>query len=126
MLLRGLIKMSKKDFDRYYKEVKDQYYEMIGTLDELSELASTGMVSPEMVENTKNLIEPIKKNYMTLSYVSFLLNTPKRTRKIDTFVRQNKKLLAESGDRTREDILNENGEAIEKLEKVILNQKENN
>ena len=125
MLLRGLIKMSKKDFDRYYKEVKDQYYEMIGTLEELSELASTGMVSPEMVDNTKNLIEPIKQNYMTLSYVSFLLNTPKRTRKIDTFVKQNKKLLAESGDRTKDNILKENSEAIEKLEKAILNQKEN-
>ena len=117
--------MSKKDFDRYYKEVKDQYYEMIGTLEELSELASTGMVSPEMVDNTKNLIEPIKQNYMTLSYVSFLLNTPKRTRKIDTFVKQNKKLLAESGDRTKDNILKENSEAIEKLEKAILNQKEN-
>lgn len=125
MLSRGLIKMSKKDFDRYYKEVKDQYYEMIGTLEELSELASTGMVSPEMVDNTKNLIEPIKQNYMTLSYVSFLLNTPKRTRKIDTFVKQNKKLLAESGDRTKDNILKENSEAIEKLEKAILNQKEN-
>ena len=62
---------------------------------------------------------------MTLSYVSFLLNTPKRTRKIDTFVKQNKKLLAESGDRTKDSILKENGEAIEKLEKAILNQKEN-
>ena len=123
MLLRGLIKMSKKDFDIYYQSVHDQYYEMLDTLNELSELASTGMVAPELVENTQKLVDPLKQNYMTLSYVAFLLNEPRRTHKIDRYIKQNKKLLVECGNRTERDVIRENDEVIEKLKNDILSKK---
>lgn len=107
--------MSKKDFDKYYNEVQAQYTEMLDTLKELSELANTGMVSPETVENTKKIVEPLKNNFMTLSYVAFLLNEPKRTHKIDRYVKQNKKLLVKSGNRTKDDIIKENNDVINEL-----------
>ena len=84
--------MSKRDFDNYFEDVKKQYLEMVSTLEEMTELADKKMVAPEMLENVKTVIEPIKQNYMTLSYVMFLLNTPKKGKKLEKYKRQNRKL----------------------------------
>lgn len=107
--------MSKRDFDRYFDDVKCQYFEMLDTLKEIEELANNQMVSPDMLDNVKATIEPIKNNYLALSYVMFLLNKPTRGSKADKYKRQNKKLLEQSIGRQEEDIKNENKSCINNL-----------
>ena len=111
--------MSKKDFDRYYLEIKNQYLEMLSNMEEFSKTASDEMISSDIIENMKALVEPIKQNYMTLSYVSFLLDKPKRTHKIDKYVKMNKKKLNTSNGRTQEDVINQNKELLAKMEGEI-------
>lgn len=113
--------MSKKDFDRYYLQVQDQYMEMLGDLEELSSVASESMVSQQIIDNIKTTLEPIKRNYMTLSYVSFLLNKPTRAKKLDKYIKQNKKLLDKSGNRKDVDVIKENKEQLDKIKEEISN-----
>ena len=107
--------MSKRDFDKYYEEIRSQYLEMVSTLEEMTELADKKMVSPEMLENVKTTVEPIKQNYMTLSYVMFLLNTPKKGKKLEKYKRQNRKLFEQSIGRQAQDIENENKKHLDEL-----------
>ena len=111
--------MSKRDFDKYYDEVKKQYLEMISTLEEMTELADKKMIAPEMLDNVKATVEPIKQNYMTLSYVMFLLNTPKKGKKLEKYKRQNRKLFEQSIGRQAQDIEKENKEHIDKLKSAF-------
>ena len=64
--------MSKKHFDEYYKTVCNQYSEMLEALHEVEELTMQQMIGPDRLDNIKRQIEPLKNNYMTLSYVAFL------------------------------------------------------
>lgn len=73
--------MSKKHFDEYYKTVCNQYSEMLEALHEVEELTMQQMIGPDRLDNIKRQIEPLKNNYMTLSYVAFLLNKPNRDKK---------------------------------------------
>ena len=111
--------MSKKDFDKYYEQVQNQYLQMLSYLKEFSAVASTEMVAPEAMENTKKLIEPLKQNYMTLSYIAYLLNTPNRACRIDKFKKQNKKLLEKCGNRTGDDVFEENSNILDEMGKKI-------
>lgn len=85
--------MSKKHVDRYYQEVCQQYIDMNEAIKELEDACNTGLISPDKLDEMKAAIEPLKNNYMTLSYIMFLLNKPNRKKKQKTYVRQNKKLL---------------------------------
>ena len=111
--------MSKRDFDNYFEDVKKQYLEMVSTLEEMTELADKKMVAPEMLENVKTVVEPIKQNYMTLSYVMFLLNTPKKGKKLEKYKRQNRKLFEQSIGRQAVDIEKENKEHLDKLKNAF-------
>lgn len=86
--------MSKKHFDEYYKTVCDQYSEMLEALHEVEELTMHQMIGPDRLDNIKRQIEPLKNNYMTLSYVAFLLNKPNRDKKEKRYVESNKKKLS--------------------------------
>ena len=85
--------MSKKHFDEYYKTVCNQYSEMLEALHEVEELTMQQMIGPDRLDNIKRQIEPLKNNYMTLSYVAFLLNKPNRDKKEKRYVESNKKKL---------------------------------
>ena len=73
--------MSKKHFDEYFNSVVNDYKEMVDTIHELELECSQGLVDPDRVEQMKALVEPIKQNYMTLSWVMFLLNKPNKKKK---------------------------------------------
>ena len=73
--------MSKKHFDEYYLKVCKQYGELLENLKEFEQMAMQEIVSPERVEKYKETLQPIKNNYMTLSYVKFLLDMPEREHK---------------------------------------------
>lgn len=111
--------MSKRDFNAYYESVEKQYKEMMSTLEEVSQLANERMLPPETLDNVKKMVEPIKQNYMTLSYVMFLLNTPTKKDKKEKYKRQNRKLLEKSIGRQQQDIERENKEHIDKLKSAF-------
>jgi len=108
--------MSVKHIKEYYEQVCDQYNEMIQNLKDFEEYAKTNIVSPEQIDNMKKLVEPIKTNYMTLSYIIFLLNTPNKKEKKDKYIKQHKKHLKKIGEiKSKDDILNEGKEILEKM-----------
>lgn len=107
--------MSKKDFDKYYAEVKGQYLEMLNELEDLSIVSNEAMVSPETIDNLKKFIEPLKQNYLTLSYVAFLLDQPRRTHKIEGYKKRNKKQLILSQNHTKDAIIGENNAILKEL-----------
>lgn len=113
--------MSKKDFDEYYKQVTDQYNEMKEVLNEFEEMSLTNLVSPEQIENIKLTMQPIKDNYMALSYVAFLLNKPTRKRKQDTYKRQNNKFLKTLDEnKSKEKVIQQNSSQIQKMKGMIM------
>ena len=73
--------MSVKHIKEYYNSVCNDYHELVETLHELEEEASKNLVPPERVENLNKLVEPMKKNYETWSYVIYLLNQPNKKEK---------------------------------------------
>lgn len=112
--------MSKKHFDEYYNQVCQDYSDMIEAIKDLEDECNQGLVSPDRIENMKTVIEPLKTNYMTLSYVKFLLNKPSRNSKQKTYGKQNKKFL-ESLDKSRspEEVHNENIDVINKVKEEV-------
>ena len=62
------------------------------------------------------MIEPLKNNYMTLSYVKYLLDIPTKRSKKEKYKRQNKKVLANS--KTDIEVRKENNQVIKSLENL--------
>lgn len=109
--------MSKRDFDIYFQKVANNYHEMVLELNDMSKEFEEGVVSPEVYEQMKRTVEPIKRNYETLNYVDYLLNKPVRKQKQATYERQSKKQLKEC--RVEKEILEENKKSLEEL-KILL------
>ena len=109
--------MSKKDFDIYFQKVANNYHEMVLELNDMSKEFEEGVVSPEVYEQMKRTIEPIKRNYETLNYVDYLLNKPVRKQKQATYERQSKKQLKEC--RVEKEVLEENKKSLEELKTLL-------
>lgn len=85
--------MSLKHVNEYYKQICDQYREMIEDIKDVEREAEKGFVEPERVERLKTQVAPIKQNYERWTYMMFLLHQPNRKEKIKKYQRQNAKLL---------------------------------
>lgn len=105
--------MSKKDFDIYYNKIYAQYREMFDAIHEFEEACQNKIISDEQLESYKKTVERIKENYMTLSYIKYLLNIPVKPAKKERYYAQNKKLLNNS--RLGSDILKDNKDGIDLL-----------
>ena len=110
--------MAKKDFDRYFQGVCNQYHELNEELKELEETCAKTVVNPTIIENMKAMIEPLKNNYMTLSYIKFLLDMPNKKTKQKVYKNQAKKLVKESDNRTDKDIFRENKSVLSQVESL--------
>lgn len=86
--------MSKKDVDKYYNTITEQYHEMLQDIKDFEKEASEGIVEPERVERLKEQIAPIKQNWERWTYMMFLLNQPERKSKHKGYQERNKKLLS--------------------------------
>ena len=79
----------------------------------------TEVISPDRIEAYKETLQPIKNNFMTLSYVKFLLDQPERDKKERRYVNSNKKLLKGLDiKRSPSGIIAENSEVLEQLKKI--------
>ena len=83
--------MSKKHFNEYFEQTFQQYKEMYDTIKEFEQEVDKGLSEPEKLDQLKQMCEPLKNNYLRLSYVMFLLNQPNRDSKAEKYKNQNKK-----------------------------------
>lgn len=109
--------MAKKDFDLYFQKVANNYHEMILELQDMSKEFEEGLVSPEVYDQMKAIIEPIKRNYQVLNYIDYLLNKPVRKQKHEKYNRQCSKKLKECV--TDKEIVAENTAALDELKNIF-------
>lgn len=111
--------MSKEHVDAYYKEVCQNYIEMNEAIKDMEDECNKGLVDPDKLEEMKKMVEPLKNNYMTLSYIMFLFNKPKRKKKEKKYIQQNKKLLNNIPEKnTKEGIIQENKQVISSIKNL--------
>ena len=108
--------MSKKAVDNYYKEISDQYHEMLQDIKDIEKDVMEGLTSPDLLETLKANIAPIKQNWERWTYMMFLLNQPERKAKVPRYKQANKKLLANlSSSNSIEATIEENKNALERI-----------
>ena len=104
--------MSKKDVDRYYNVITEQYNEMVKDIQDFEEEVKNGLVEPERVERLKEQIEPIKQNWERWTYMMFLLNQPQRKSKKQKYSTINAKVLSKLSETNSVELtINENNAA---------------
>lgn len=111
--------MAVKHIKEYYEQVCDQYVMMNEELRDFQKEVENGLVEPERLDNLKKMIEPLKNNYMTLSWIMYLLNQPNRDSKERAYQKRNKKFI-ESLDKNfnKEAIMKQNDEVIKSIGEV--------
>ena len=108
--------MSVKHVKLYYKEICDQYSDLLQELKDFEKEAQEGLIEPERIDNIKETIQPLMNNYQRISYIMYLLNLPNKKEKAVKYKRQNNKLLNTlSKDNSLEKTIEENSEVINKL-----------
>lgn len=111
--------MAIKHIIEYYNQVCDQYMQMQEELIDFQKEVENGLVEPERIDNLKSIIEPLKNNYMTLSWIMYLLNKPQRDSKERPYEKRNKKLLASLDKKfNKEAIIEANEEVIKNISKA--------
>lgn len=114
--------MAIKDIKEYYQKVCNDYSSMLETLTDMEEAFNNNLVSEEQLNQVKKIIEPLKNNYMTLSWVIFLLNKPARKEKFNTYDRQMTKFKKNLDEyRNPFNVLKEDEEVLKKLKNFDLN-----
>lgn len=111
--------MAVKHIKEYYEQICDQYVQMNEELRDFQKEVENGLVEPERIDNLKKIIEPLKNNYMTLSWIMYLLNKPQRDSKDKAYEKRNKKLI-ESLDKNfdKSAILKQNEDVIKSIGEV--------
>lgn len=108
--------MSVKHVRKYYEQVEQQYQDMLAEIKDFEELALKEMFDPERLEQIKETIQPMLRNYETLSYIMYLLNKPNRESKADKYERQHKKDIRKiSPSATMDGVISTNNSVLEKL-----------
>lgn len=105
--------MAVKHVEEYYKQICDQYKEMIQDIKDLEKEAEEGLVEPERIDRLNEQVAPIKQNYERWSYMLFLLHQPARKSKEVIYKRQKKKFLENLDvSNSLEAVIEENNEAL--------------
>ena len=108
--------MAVKHVKEYYDQVCNQYIEMNQEIREFQKEVEEGLIEPERIDNLKKVIEPLKNNYMTLSWIMYLLNKPQKDSKGKSYERRTKK-FRESLDKSfdKKSILKQNEDVIKSI-----------
>lgn len=103
--------MSKRHVEEYYNNVCKQYEEFVQEIKDFQESSQDKLLPPEVSENLKQMLEPLKNNWQTLGYIMWLLN--KSNKKPKQYEKQHKKEL--NGLKTDKDVYKENDDCINSL-----------
>ena len=110
--------MAIKHVKDYYNKVYKQYETVLKNLEEFQKEAEQGLVEPERLDILKKQIQPIIDNYMTLSYIIYLLDMPQRDSKKKKYIDMNSKKLDKIPKQFYgQNILNKNSLVLENLNK---------
>ena len=109
--------MSKKDFDRYFAQVAENYHDMVTELHDMEKEFREGVVSPEVYQQMVATIEPIKRNYQTLNYIDYLLNMPVKKTKKPAYKNQHTNQIKDCI--TSEQVVAENKQALSELKNLF-------
>ena len=112
--------MSKKDVEEYFQQVVDQYHEMLENIRDLEQDVQNNLADVDLLDRLKETTAPLKNNFMTLSYIMFLLNKPTRKSKEKGYERRNQKLLS-SIDKscTKDGIIANNNKTIDCVKNIL-------
>lgn len=69
--------MAKKDFKELYGRIENQYLKALDILKKKQEAFLDEVVSPEMSDEVKDVLEPLKNFYQSASYLMFMLRKGK-------------------------------------------------
>lgn len=105
--------MSKKDFDKEFIQIENQYLEMLENLKDMEKELADGLVNPDLLEQMKEIIKPLRTNYEMWNYIKFLLNKPTKKKKEEKYKNQNKKLMVKM--KTLEETKEENNKVLDEL-----------
>ena len=108
--------MSVKHVKKYYEEVCSQYHEFIEELKDFQNLCNEGMVEPEVIEQAKQAIEPLKDNWQKLNYIIYLLNKPNKKTKHNKYDKCSKELIENSITDTQ--VYQQNKDSISNLQSL--------
>ncbi len=112
--------MARKDFELYYANIKSQYFELLSLMKQAGEESAKNLVDPQVIENLKAVVQPVKNSYMALAYVEYLLNLPKdkkvKTRNDRQFQAQLEKILKE---KQGKNVLENNNKVIDEVKTII-------
>lgn len=97
----------KKDFDRYYEQIANQYKELNKVLENMNKELQEGMVEPERLENLKLTLAPVITTYQQLSYIKYLLDMPANKKKHLRY-KKSSKLLKEAKTNNGNNIIERN------------------
>lgn len=95
--------MSVRHVREYYEQVEQQYQDMLAEIKDFEELALKEMFDPERLGQIKETIQPMLRNYETLSYIMFLLNKPNRESKAKKYEKQYAKQVSKLHPSTTKD-----------------------
>lgn len=110
-------KMAIKHLEEYYKKVCGDYTEMLQTLTDMEEALNNNLVSDEQMNQLKQMIEPLKNNYMTLSWVMYLLYQPSRKEKFKKYDKQMSKFKSDKDvTRSKEGVLEQNQNILKEIQ----------
>ena len=117
--------MARKDVLIYFKQVEDQYLEMLEDVKDYDKDHAHGEISDEKYDELMGLIDRVKDNYERIAYIVFLLNAPARDRKKAKYERQNKRVFHGLENSSLYKVLDENADALKNIKKILKERESN-
>ena len=111
--------MARRDVLIYFKQVEDQYLEMLEDAKDYDKDHANGELSDEKYNELMSYMDVVKVNYERIAYIVFLLNAPARDKKKAKYAKQNKKLTGGLANSSLDKVLDENADALKQI-KLIL------
>ena len=113
--------MARRHVVNYFLEQENLYMELLSNLPDFQELFNSGKLTEEEYNTAIKEIENAKANYLTLSYIMFLLNKPNKSDKEESKI--NKQWYDSLKQYSREAILDESKDALKHLKQLIKEKK---
>ncbi len=109
--------MALKHLRQYYDQVCADYKEAIQEIKEFEEECANNLVPVDRVDQLKETMAPLLKNYEQISYLMFLLNMPNKKEKQKSYnkVCRDKINAIVKNENTPEALLKENRDVLGKL-----------
>lgn len=115
--------MSKKDLNRYYLEVQNQYIEMLHDIVDLQKAVDSGLLPQERLDFANKEVQNLKENYKRISYVMYLLDSPQRKNKVDKYNKNNPMLLKYFDGHTETAVIEDNFNCLKQLKELLKGEK---